>query len=71
MDELRPLALSAPNPFVAAGTLQVQAECALHLGRPQEALTLFECAGDEYAAVGIQHRLAQAQAGAQRALEAR
>jgi hypothetical protein len=67
MIALRELALSMPYPYVAAGALQVQAECALRTGRAREALDLFKAAGHEFEAIQSAHRLAQCQESAVRA----
>jgi tetratricopeptide (TPR) repeat protein len=64
---LRRLARTIPFPFVAAGALQVQAECALRTGHVQEAVKLFRRAELEFTAIDAVHRIAQARAGAERA----
>ncbi len=70
MDALRALAMTIPFPFVAAGALQVQAECALRTGRAQQALELFRRAEQEFIAIDAAHRVAQVRAGAERAMRA-
>ena len=67
MDTLRELALSIPYPFVAAGALQVQAECHLRTDDAATALRLFEQAEAEFTHYGIVHRAVQAQGGIARA----
>ena len=54
---LRALVATMPFPFVAAGALQVQAECAACLGEEQSADVMYAAAGAEYEAVGAGHRL--------------
>ncbi|MBI2799878.1 MAG: AAA family ATPase [Gammaproteobacteria bacterium] len=70
MDALRALVVSLPYSFVAAGALQVQAECALHTNRAPLALELFRLAETEFAAIDAAHRVAQVRAGAERAMRA-
>ena len=62
MDGLRRLALTIPYPFVSAGALQVQAECAHHLGNANRARALFEASAQEFAAIDAGHRVAQCRA---------
>ena len=71
MRALRRLARTIPFPFVAAGALQVQAECALRTGHAQQALKLFRRAEHEFTAIDAVHRIAQVRAGAERAKSAR
>ena len=70
MGALRALALTIPYPFVAAGALQVQAECAVRTGRPRQGLELFRQAEEEFKAIDAGHRVAQVRAGAERASSA-
>lgn len=53
---LRALVATMPYPFVAAGALQVQAECAQLTGDAPRAASLFAAAVAEFDAVGASHR---------------
>ncbi len=59
MGALHRLAQSIPYPYVAAGTLQVQAECAAHVGESDRARDLFELAAQEFLAIDAEHRVAR------------
>ena len=71
MRALRRLARTIPFPFVAAGALQVQAECALRNGDPQLAVKLFRRAEQEFIAIDAAHRVSQVRVAAERAAFAR
>lgn len=53
---LRALVATMPYPFVAAGALQVQAECARRTGDEARAAALFAAAAAEFDATGCIHR---------------
>jgi tetratricopeptide (TPR) repeat protein len=69
MKALRRLASTIPFPFVAAGALQVQAECAFRTGHLQQAMELFRCAEREFTAIDAVHRVTQVRAGAERSAQ--
>ena len=70
MDALRTAAVAIQYPFVSAGALQVQAECALRTNRAPLAVELFRLAETEFTAIDAAHRVAQVRAGAERAMRA-